>query len=240
MRTISVTQRSWRPWLGQVAMAGSRRARLGDIQDLNDSTFSQILSAQAAVVDFWSPTCLPCLRYKPTFLEVAGQVQNVTFATVNADESADTMAKYGIQSIPATLFFLNGTLVSQTSGPMTKEDLTAAIRNMMIAPVGTTPPAPPPPDQVTPQTQGPVTPPPDQTAAPAPTPAPAPAPSPPPAASQTPKPTQPSNPSTQAPASSPAPAGAAPADSGMLKTILLVGGVGILAVGAITLLAGGR
>ena len=230
MKTMMLRGAAWSPWLGQVVLAGSRRARLGDVADLNDSTFADILTAQAAVVDFWSPTCLPCLKYKPTFLDVAGQVQNVTFATVNADESPDTMAKYKIDSIPATLFFLNGQLVNQTSGPMTKDDLTAAVRNMMIAPAAP-PPTPTPPDQVAPQTQGPTTPP-----AAAPTPAATPAPAAPTAPPTTPRANPQQKPATQAPASA---TGTAPAqDSGALKTILLVGGIGILAVGAITLLAG--
>lgn len=235
MQTIFAKGRSWRPWLGQVALAGSRRARLGDVQDLNDSTFSQILSVEAAVVDFWSPSCLPCLKYKPTFLTVAGQVQNVTFATVNADESPDTMAKYGIQSIPATLFFLDGLLVNQTSGPMTADDLTAAIRNMMISTPPAMPPqaaSPTPPDQVAPAapTPSPLPPPvapPSQAAAPAPAPAPTPSAAP----ASTPAPAQ----NQQMPAAKPAAAPAPAQDSGTLKTILLVGGVGVLAVGAITL-----
>jgi thioredoxin 1 len=231
MQTISLTGRSWRPWLGQVMLAGSRRARLGDMEDLNDSTFEDFLSAPALVVDFWSPSCLPCLRYKPIFMDVASLVQNVTFATVNADESPNTMAKYNIESIPATLFFVNGQLVKQTSGPMTNSDLTAAIQSVMpAAPPPTTTPTPP--DQVMPQTQGPIVPP-NQTAPTPPSPKAAPQP----------------KPATQAPAAASTPAKAAPApaagaapaqDSGTLKTVLIIGGVGVLAVGTIALLAGGK
>lgn len=211
---------SWNPWLGQVALAGSRRARLGDARGLNDENFYEALDFPAAVVDFWSPSCLPCMKYKPVFEGVAAQPPgDVYMATVNADESPETMTKYGIDSIPTTLFFVNGEEVNRTQGILQKQDLLAAIAKAFPAQT-----SPGTSDQVSPTSEpgttrvpvkpGPVGPRPAQQAA---------------ASAPSTAPTTPTTPKAAPAASSP----------GLSKTTLLVGGVAVVAVTAMIILFSG-
>ncbi len=138
----------WNPWLGQVALAGSRRSRLGDATGLNDDTFSQATDVPASVVDFWSPSCVPCMKYKPVFEAVAAQPPGGVFmATVNADESPQTMAYYGIDSMPTTLFFVSGEEVYRTQGILQKQELLDTIVKYIPS---ATPATPSPSDQVSP------------------------------------------------------------------------------------------
>jgi thioredoxin-like negative regulator of GroEL len=212
----------WNPWLGQVALAGTQRRRLGDAIGLNDDTISQALNAPAAVVDFWSPTCLPCMKYKPVFEAVASDPPSGVFmATVNADEAPQTMAKFGIDSIPTTLFLANGQEVYRTQGIVQRQDLLDAIAKSF-------PPAAPA------ETSAPSSPPSDATAqAPTSTPS---------GAAQTVTPSQPvqpspsgqaprATPSTSAPSASKAAAAAAPS-SGLSTTTIFIGGIALLTVTA--------
>lgn len=210
-------QAGWNPWLGQVALAGSRK-RLGDLSDLNDDSFSDALSG-LSVVDFWSPSCAPCLRYKPTFMDVASQVQGVFMATANADESHQTMAQYGIDSIPTTLFFVNGQEVNRLTGVVSREDLLAAISKMTPSTAGQEMIAPPPGSHTkSPTVTRPQNPPPTGVPQQA------------PATYSTPSAAKPSQPSVTTP----------PASTGPSTTLIFVGGFALLALGAGAILLSGR
>jgi thioredoxin 1 len=228
LKTMGSRRLGWNPWLGQVALAGTQRRRLGDATGLNDETFYKALDVPAAVIDFWSPTCLPCMKYKPVFEAVASDPPSGVFmATVNADESPETMAKFGVDSIPTTLFLANGQEVYRTQGILQRQDLLDAIAKLF-------PPAAPssPASDVT---------------APAPAQAPASTPS---GAAQTVTPSQPVQPSPagqaqraapsssapSAPKAAPAKAAAAAPSSGLSTTTIFIGGIALLTVTAAVVL----
>ena len=54
---------------------------------VTDSNFAQIQTAPKAVVDFWVPTCPPCVTYKPVFEEVAAEASGVVMATANTNDA---------------------------------------------------------------------------------------------------------------------------------------------------------
>jgi thioredoxin 1 len=118
-----------RPWLGQVPL---RRKSLGAAPiSVTDATFQQqVLSAPKAVVDFWSPSCPVCQRYKPVFEAAAAQApSDVLMVEANVDEANFSAQKYGFTSIPTTVFLMNGKPVNQISGDMSAQDLLAAIQS---------------------------------------------------------------------------------------------------------------
>lgn len=91
---------------------------------VNDSTFSQVLSAPLAIVDFWNDRCPHCVAYKPTFEEVSSQMAGkVLMVTANTDETQQNAAKYGLTGVPTTIFFMNGKEVYRASGNMSKDEL---------------------------------------------------------------------------------------------------------------------
>lgn len=217
---------AWNPWLGQVALAGThRRMRLGDVTGLNDDSFSQATDAPAAVVDFWSPSCLPCMKYKPIFEAVAAQPPGGVFmGTVNADESPKMMAYYGIDSIPATLFFVSGEEVYRTQGILQRQDLLDTIAKYIPSA------APSAPTDMTAPAQAPASTPagaaqtvtPSQAAQPAPA-----------------GPAQRATPSSSAPSTAkaaPAKAPAAAPSSGPPMMTIFIGGIAVLAVTATVVL----
>lgn len=120
-------------WLGQVRLAPAptgpflgERNLLANAGALNDSSFSQVLSAPRAVVDFWSPSCPYCVAYKPIFEDVASQVgSGILMVTVNVNDAPQSAGSYQIEGIPATILLQNGKEVGRLEGAATREELVA-------------------------------------------------------------------------------------------------------------------
>lgn len=136
MKTIAMDRRGLQPLLSQVRLAGRRR--LGSTAAiLTDASFSQALAAQTAVVDFWSPTCAPCLASKPAFEDLATNPPgNLFMGTVNADEAPDTVKKYNVDALPTQIYFVNGVEVGRAEGSFTKASLLSDISSKLPAPSG--------------------------------------------------------------------------------------------------------
>lgn len=63
-----------------------------DLQHLN----SILEKSPGVIIDFWSPTCPPCMRIKPTFEAVAkaNEVENLRFVSVNTQVVRDVAMTY--------------------------------------------------------------------------------------------------------------------------------------------------
>lgn len=108
-------------------LSGSR-FRLGEAEALTDGTFSKVLSAPRAIVDFGSPACHYCEDYKPIFDRLADKyVNNLLMASVVVDDSPQLTKTYGIKGLPATIFFVNGKEVDRSEGFMEEGELEAEI-----------------------------------------------------------------------------------------------------------------
>lgn len=76
---------------------------LAEIQDL-------IQIYPGLVIDCWSPTCPPCMKFKPIFHEMAEQYgsDKVKFVTVNTKEAPEVAMNFMVTSIPAFFVYQNG------------------------------------------------------------------------------------------------------------------------------------
>ena len=72
------------------------------LSDLN----SLINSSLGLIVDFWSPTCPPCLMFKPIFHKIAknNTCTNIKFCSVNISVNREAAAYNQISVIPT--FFI--------------------------------------------------------------------------------------------------------------------------------------
>ncbi len=79
--------------------------------EANDSNFQQevLQSEKPVIVDFWSPSCGPCLQFAPTFDKLAEEYwDKARFVKVNVAENMETPSKFGIAAVPTFIFFKDG------------------------------------------------------------------------------------------------------------------------------------
>ncbi len=60
------------------------------------------------LVDFYAPWCGPCKMIAPIVEQIAEENKAVKVVKVNADESQELMAKFGIRGIPTLLLMNEG------------------------------------------------------------------------------------------------------------------------------------
>jgi len=108
------------------ATGGEQAAvQIGAMEDFE----SQVLGADKPVlVDFYSTSCPPCRKLAPTIEKLAKQYEGrAVISKVNVDKLPQLAARYGIQGIPAVLFFKNGQEVQRLVGLRPQEAYTSIL-----------------------------------------------------------------------------------------------------------------
>lgn len=102
------------------------------METVNDTTFETTVlkSEKPVLVDFFAEWCGPCRQMLPIVSELADEMKDqITILKMDVDESEETPARYGIQSIPTLILFKNGEVVSQKTGAMPKSELSSWIKS---------------------------------------------------------------------------------------------------------------
>ena len=93
---------------------------------------AQVLESKSAfLVAFWAPWSKPCQVIDPVLLEVAhtcaGKIEVVK---VNADDNPNLSLWFGVQHIPALLYFEAGQLRGQLIGTVSKDAILAKLHSL--------------------------------------------------------------------------------------------------------------
>jgi thioredoxin 1 len=88
---------------------------------VDDQSFEGVIAKGGTVlVDFWAVWCGPCQRLSPILDELDAQAeaegQPITVAKLNVDENPETVAKYGVMSMPTMIMFHNGQPINKIVG----------------------------------------------------------------------------------------------------------------------------
>ena len=77
------------------------------------------------VIDFWSPTCGPCMAMAKDFEHVAEQFERseVRFCKINTMEHPELAEPFNIRAVPTLLFVHDGRILDGAVGRMTAEAL---------------------------------------------------------------------------------------------------------------------
>ena len=105
------------------------------VKEVNDSNFeAEILNSDIpCLVDFWAPWCGPCKMIAPILDELAKEFgDKIKIAKVNVDDNPKTPTKYNVRGIPNLVLIKNGELVNQIVGFVQKEQISAALTELLI------------------------------------------------------------------------------------------------------------
>jgi thioredoxin-disulfide reductase len=77
----------------------------------------KLTSGLPVVLDFYSPTCGPCVMIAPAFQQLAKEyAKRAVFVKVNVNANGETSSVYQVRSMPTFLFILNEKVIHRFSG----------------------------------------------------------------------------------------------------------------------------
>jgi thioredoxin 1 len=100
------------------------------MDEITDATFADevIASEVPVLVDFWAEWCPPCHRLAPVLEELATEYEGrARVVKLDADANPQTVARYGILSMPTLTVYRAGEVVSQVIGAQPKAKLRAQL-----------------------------------------------------------------------------------------------------------------
>lgn len=103
---------------------------MSEIIEITGENFdSDVLKSEGVtVVRFWATWCGPCIRMKPIYSEVAGELgASAKFAEVDIDQAPEIAGAFGIRSVPTTVIFKDGQPVDGVMGLVPKSQLTELV-----------------------------------------------------------------------------------------------------------------
>jgi len=77
-------------------------------------------SDKPVLLDFWSPTCGPCMMIGPTIDEIAAEQTDVKVGKVNVMDEPELTAAFGVVSIPMLVVIKDGEVINQDIGAKKK------------------------------------------------------------------------------------------------------------------------
>lgn len=84
------------------------------------------------VIDCWATWCGPCMKFKPVYHEVAGEMSSkAEFYAADVDANGKLSEKLGITSIPTVVVILPGKKPIFKTGYMTKAEFTSYLKSVL-------------------------------------------------------------------------------------------------------------
>ena len=83
------------------------------------------------LVDFYSPTCMPCHMMNPIVVSLARRRRGeIMVIKVNTDDIPQLAGAYGIMGIPTFIVFRKGLELGRTSGALSEGDFSLWVANL--------------------------------------------------------------------------------------------------------------
>ncbi|TYK67366.1 thioredoxin [Colwellia echini] len=88
------------------------------VTEVNSESFAQIIEQTEGkiLIQFHAPWCAPCKMLAPVVEQVAHQYNDIKVIKVNADDSPELAAKFGVRGLPTLLLMKAGELVASQVG----------------------------------------------------------------------------------------------------------------------------
>lgn len=93
------------------------------IKEYAGNDYNEIIKDGVVVVDFFATWCGPCKMLAPEFKDLADEMTDVTFVTVDIDNYRDLAVENKVVSVPTLVLYKDGEEVSRRSGFAPKAQL---------------------------------------------------------------------------------------------------------------------
>ncbi|MUM78583.1 thioredoxin fold domain-containing protein [Pseudodesulfovibrio sp. F-1] len=100
--------------------------------ELVAATFERQIAGSHAplLVDFYSPTCGPCLMMVPQFEEAARALHpDVRLAKIDTSAEIEVATRFAIRAVPTLVLFRHGREIARQPGAMNARDIEAWVRS---------------------------------------------------------------------------------------------------------------
>ncbi len=106
---------------------------MSQLYSANDSNFHDHISEHGTfIIDFWSPTCVPCKTIEPGLKKLADNYgSEIKIIKVNVDESPMVSSRYYVRGLPTLLFIKNGSVMTQISGAVSHNIIESKLKEVI-------------------------------------------------------------------------------------------------------------
>ncbi len=107
------------------------------VLSVSERTFAKevLESSTLVLVNFWAPWCKLCRVIDPLLSRLQAEWnEQIKLVRINADESLKLANDYRLRTLPTLLLFNRGQLCHRLDGFQGKEELIAAIEQIMMHP----------------------------------------------------------------------------------------------------------
>ncbi|MBR9707239.1 MAG: thioredoxin [Candidatus Diapherotrites archaeon] len=109
---------------------------MGGLIKVTDRTFSkEVLKSKSPVlVDFWSPTCVPCKRLAPILDKLSEEFsEELKFVKMNVTDETRVSSEFGVMGLPTVMFFNKGRKVEELVGASGEKRMRRKIENVVAS-----------------------------------------------------------------------------------------------------------
>jgi len=75
-----------------------------------------IMSKKPVLLDFWAPSCPPCIMISPIIDEIAAEQDAVRVGKVNLEDAPELALRFDVANIPLLVLIKDGEVVAQVEG----------------------------------------------------------------------------------------------------------------------------
>ncbi|MBI2304860.1 MAG: thioredoxin [Chloroflexi bacterium] len=100
-----------------------------------DNFDEEVLAAREPVlVDFWGPSCVPCLALMPFVAELSQSCRGrLKVAKVDASHNRRLCINLKVMSLPTFLLFVGGQEVNRLTGDVKKQAIIDSVRSILVS-----------------------------------------------------------------------------------------------------------
>lgn len=99
---------------------------------ITDENFeNEILSCDAALLEFYSDSCIPCKRMSPILAEVDESYPDLKVGKYNVNTDSKIAEQYNVLASPTIVFFKNGKEADRRRGVVKKAELEEIIKEVL-------------------------------------------------------------------------------------------------------------